>query len=105
MAIIRCIRDLKVYQKSREQAQRIFKLPQPFPREARFSLTAQLRRSSRAVKSMIAAAGGSRRDPASFVRKMPGALGEATETQSWLDDALDCRHIPAAQPREHDEGW
>lgn len=105
MAIIRSFRDLKVYQLSREQAQRVFKLTQTFPRDERYSLTDQIRRSSRAVKSMIAEAWAHRRYPASFVSKMTDALGEATETQSWLDDALDCGYITGNQHREHNEIW
>ena len=105
MAIIRNFRELKIYQQSREQAHQIFKLTQTFPRDERYSLTDQIRRSSRAVKSMIAEAWGHRRYPASFVSKLTGALGEATETQSWLDDALDCGYITAEQHRMHDETW
>jgi len=105
MAIIRSFRDLKVYQRAREEAQRIFKLSQTFPREERYSLTDQIRRSSRAVKSMGAEAWAHRRYPASFVSKLTDALGEANETQSWLDDALNCGYITLAQHREHDNAW
>ncbi len=105
MAMIRSFRDLKVYQRARAEAQHIFKLTQTFPREERFSLTDQIRRASRAVKSMIAEAWAHRRYPASFVSKLTDALGEATETQSWLDDALDCGYISAVQHREHDDAW
>lgn len=105
MAIIRSFRDLKVYQSAREQAQKIFSLSKSFPREERFSLTDQIRRSSRAVKSMIAEAWGHRRYPASFVSKLTDALGEATETQSWLDDALDCGYITEVEYRNHDRMW
>ena len=105
MAIIRSFRDLKVYQQSRVESQRIFKMTQTFPRDERYSLTDQIRRSSRAVKSMIAEAWAHRRYPASFVSKLTDALGEATETQSWLDDALDCGYINAPQHRDHDEAW
>jgi four helix bundle protein len=105
MAIIRSFRDRKVYQKSREQAQWIFKLTQTFPREERYSLTDQIRRSSRAVKSMIAEAWAHHCYPTSFVGNMTDALGEATETQSWWDDALDCGYLTAVQHREHDDIW
>ena len=105
MAIIRSFRELKVYQGARVEVQRIFKLSQSFPREERFSLTDQIRRSSRAVKSMIAEAWGHRRYPASFVSKLTDALGESTETQSWLDDAQDCGYISEAQHRDHDAAW
>jgi four helix bundle protein len=83
----------------------IFKLSQSFPRDERFSLTDQIRRSSRAVKSMIAEAWGHRRYQASFVSKLTDALGETTETQSWLDDALDCGYISETQYRSHDAAW
>ena len=96
---------MNVYQRARVEAQRIFKLSQSFPRDERFSLTDQIRRSSRAVKSMTAEAWGHRRYPASFVSKLTDALGEATETQSWLDDALDCGYITATQHRECDAAW
>ena len=105
MAMIQSFRDLKVYQRARSEAQRIFKLSQPFPREERFSLTDPIRRSSRAVKSMIAEAWAHRRYPASFVSKLTDALGEANETQSWLDDALDCGYITPAQHGDHDDAW
>lgn len=105
MAMIRSFRDLKVYQGGRTEAQRIFKLSQSFPPDERFSLTDQIRRSSRAVKSMIAEAWAHRRYPAAFVSKPTNALGEATETQSWLDDALDCGYITAAQHHDHDAAW
>ena len=105
MALIRSFREMKVYQHSRAEAQRIFKLSQSFPCEERFSLTDQIRRSSRAVKSMITEAWAHRRYAGSFVSKLTDALGEATETQSWLDDALDCGYISATQHRDHDAAW
>jgi four helix bundle protein len=105
MPIIRSFRDLRVYQESRTEAQRIFKLSQSFPRDERFSLTDQIRRSARAVKSMTAEAWGHRRYQAAFISKLTDALGEATETQSWLDDALDCGYITAAVHGDHDAAW
>lgn len=105
MALIRSFRDMKVYQRSRAEAQGIFNLSQCFPRDERFSLTDQIRRSSRAVNSMIAEAWVYRRYPASFVSKLTDALAEATETQSWLDDALDCGYITPEQHRDHDAAW
>src|SRR5437879_13215193 len=87
MAIARTFRDLKVYQLAQDVAQTIFALSREFPTEERYSLTDQVRRSSRAVKAMVAEAWGRRRYKAVFVNKLDEALGEATETQSWLDDA------------------
>jgi four helix bundle protein len=94
-----------VYQQSRVEAQHIFEITKCFPREEKFSLTDQVRRSSRAVKSLIAEAWAHRRYPASFVSKLTDALGEANETQSWLDDALDCHYITLSQHQDLDVAW
>jgi four helix bundle protein len=93
MAIARSFRDLNVYREARETAQKIFVLSREFPAEERYSLTDQIRRSSRAVKAMIAEAWGRRRYKAVFVNKLDEALGEATETESWLDDARDAQYL------------
>ena len=93
MAIAKSFRDLNVYRQARETAQKIFELSRQFPTEERYSLTDQIRRSSRAVKAMIAEAWGRRRYKAVFVNKLDEALGEATETQSWLDDARDSKYL------------
>lgn len=105
MAIIRSFRDLRAYQQARNEAVRIFEATRIFPNEERFSLTDQIRRSSRAVKSMIAEAWAHRRYPASFASKLTDAIGEANETQSWLDDALDCGYITPVRHRELDASW
>jgi four helix bundle protein len=89
MASAKSFRDLKVYQAAREAAGRIFELSKKFSREERYSLTDQIRRSSPAVKAIIAEAWARRRYKAAFVNKIEEALGETYETQSWLDDALD----------------
>ena len=91
--IARSFRDLKVYQAAQDAAGTIFLLSRQFPAEERYSLTDQIRRSSRAVKAMIAEAWGRRRYKAVFVNKLDEALGEATETQSWLDDARDSGYL------------
>src|SRR5439155_9734560 len=93
MAAAKSFRDLKVYQAAREAALRIFTVTKTFPREERYALTDQTRRSSRAVKAMIAEAWARRRYKAAFINKVDEALGEANETQSWLDDALDDGYV------------
>jgi len=70
-------RDLKVYQAAREAARLVFEYSKSFPREERYSLIDQIRRSSRAVKAMIAEAWARRRYKAAFVNKIDEALGEA----------------------------
>jgi four helix bundle protein len=93
MAAAKSFRDLKVYQAAREAALRIFTATKTFPREERYALTDQIRRSSRAVKAMIAEAWARRRYKAAFINKVDEALGEANETQSWLDDPLDDGYV------------
>ena len=93
MEAARWFRDLKVYQAAREAARLVFEISKGFRLEERYSLTDQIRRSSRAVKAMIAEAWARRRYKAAFVNKIDEALGEAYETQSWLDDALDAGYL------------
>ena len=71
----------------------VFEVSKGFPREERFSLTDQIRRSSRAVGAMIAEAWARRRYKAAFINKIDEAMGEAMETQSWLDTAIDAGYL------------
>src|SRR5947209_13665303 len=98
----RSFRELKVYEAAREAAGRIFALTKSFPREERYALTDQIRRSSRAIKAMIAEAWARRRYKAAFISKIDEALGESNETQSWLDDCYGCSYLSAEQFRELD---
>jgi four helix bundle protein len=105
MAIIRSFRDLRAYQQTRQEINRVFEMTKTFPKEEKYSLTDQIRRSSRAVNSMIAEAWAHRRYSASFISKLTDAIGEANETQSWLDDALDCGYIKPTQHQDLDSAW
>jgi four helix bundle protein len=96
MTIARSFRDLTVCQKADEVAKKIFALSRDFPPEERYSLTDQIRRCSRATKAMIAEAWGRRRYKAVFINKLDEVLGEATETQSWLDDALNAGYLSSS---------
>ena len=78
-------RDLKVYQLAYQLAMKIFEESKGFPREERYSLTDQVRRSSRSVAANIAEAYRRRRYPAMFVSRIVDADAEATETQVWID--------------------
>lgn len=104
-AIARSFRDLDVYKTGREAALRIFQLSKSFPAEERYSLTDQIRRSSRAVNAMIAAAWARRRYRAAFTSKLDEALEETMETQSWLDHALDCEYISRMEFTALDANW
>ena len=76
--------DLDVYALGREQAKRIFVISKVFPKEEKFSLTDQIRRSSRAVNAMIAEAWAQQRYPAAFINKIDEALGEAMRPKHGL---------------------
>jgi four helix bundle protein len=87
-------RDLIVYQKARAAAKRIFDLTKQFPKEEMYSLTDQVRRSSRSMGGQIAEAWAKRRYPNHFVTKLTDADGEKNETQHWMDTAGDCGCLP-----------
>ncbi len=87
-------RDLKVYQLAYKLAMEIFEASKKFPSEEKYSLTDQIRRSSRSVTANIAEGFRKRQYPKMFVSKLADADGEATETQVWLDFARDCGYMP-----------
>jgi four helix bundle protein len=105
MAPARSFRELKVYEKAREAAKSIFTLSKYFPREERYALPDQIRRSSRAIKAMLAEAWARRRYKAAFINKIDEALGETNETQPWLDDALDAHYLSDAYFKELDQRY
>ena len=93
MSKIESFKDLIVYQKAYKLAMRIFELSEGFPKEEKYSLTDQIRRSSRSVTSNIAEAWPKRRYEKSFISKLIDSLGEEHETDNWLDFSRDCRYI------------
>jgi len=86
-------KDLKVYQLAFDAAREIFKVSKKFPKEETYSLTDQVRRSSRSVCANLGEGYRKRLYPKHFTSKMTDADGEATETSIWLDFALDCEYI------------
>ncbi len=86
-------RELIVYQKARQLAQEIFELTKIFPREEMYSLTDQIRRSSRSVGAQIAEAWAKRWYEKSFINKLVDADGEQMETQHWIGIAFDCGYL------------
>jgi four helix bundle protein len=90
---IESFRDLKVYKLAFELQQEIFKISMGFPREELYSLTDQVRRSSRSIGSNIAEAWQKRRYEAHFVSKLSDSDGEQAETQHWLDTSHACKYI------------
>ena len=93
-------RDLKVYQLAYSLAMHIFKESKTFPQEERYSLTSQIRRSSRSVAANIAEGFRKRQYPNMFVSKLADSDAEATETQVWVDFARDCGYLSTEQHNE-----
>jgi four helix bundle protein len=91
--MLRGHRDLKVYQLAYKLAMEIFHLSKAFPREELYSLTDQIRRSSRSVATNLAEGFRKRQYPNMLVSKLTDCDGEASETQVWLDFALDCGYL------------
>ena len=89
-------RDLTVYKKAFQLAMEIFKISKSFPKEETYSLTDQIRRSSRSVCSCIGEAYRKRQYEAHFVSKTSDADMENSETQVWLDFAYACKYIDQA---------
>jgi len=102
MKEIRKHKDLKVFQLSFEAGLEIFELTKKFPKEEKYSLTDQIRRSSRSVSGNIAEAWRKRKYPKSFVAKLNDSEGEAAETQVWLDYALASKYI---NKEEYDKSY
>jgi four helix bundle protein len=88
-------RDLKVYQPAYELALDLHELTKQFPKEERYSLTDQMRRSSRSIPGNIAEAWKKRRYPKSFISKLIDCAGEAGETEVWLDFSMDFGYMKA----------
>ena len=93
MVYVKSFRDLEVYKLAREVSKEIFILSKEFPKEERYSLTDQIRRSSRSVGAQIAEAWGKRRYEMHFISKLTDADAEQLETQHWLEEATECLYI------------
>ncbi|HPD14978.1 MAG TPA: four helix bundle protein [Planctomycetota bacterium] len=98
-------RGLKVYQRAYQLAMEIFRITKRFPPAERYSLTDQIRRTSRSVAANIAEGYRKRRYVNVFVLKLTDSDGEAAETQVWLDFLRDCGYISAEQRNELVTGY
>jgi len=90
---IRSVRELDVYKLAFETAMEIFGISKAFPKEETYSLTDQVRKSSRSVCTNLAEGWRKRRYKAVFINKLSDASQEAAETQTWLEFALACKYI------------
>lgn len=107
MEIIKTHWELKVFQKTFDTAMKIFEISKAFPKEEKYSLTDQIRRSSRSVAANLAEAFRKRKYPKYFVSKIVDCESEAAETQVWLRFADKCGYAKAEDMdsliKEYDE--
>lgn len=93
-------RDLVVYQIAAGVAQKVFEYSKDFPADERYSLTDQIRRSSRSIGAQIAESWGKRRYQRHFVSKLTDADAEQLETQHWIHIASSCGNLKDEHERE-----
>ncbi|MBG1241112.1 MULTISPECIES: four helix bundle protein [Nostocaceae] len=93
-------KDLGIYKIAFEAAMKIFELSKKFPVEERYSLTDQIRRSSRSVCANLAEAWRKRRYEAAFIAKLNDCEAEAAETQTWIEFAVKCNYMNVEVGRE-----
>lgn len=86
-------KELRVYKLAYGLTMEIFELSKTFPKEETYSLTDQIRRSSRAVCSNLAEGYRKRKYPRHFLSKLTDCDSEASETTVWIDFAFDCNYI------------
>ena len=92
--------ELDVYEMSVEAAMRIFEISKKFPKEEIYSLTDQIRRSSRSVSANLAEAWRRRKYEKVFVNKLSESEGESAETQVWLEFAVKCKYLEGKTGKE-----
>jgi len=90
---IRSVRELEVYKLAFEAAMEIFEMSKDFPREETYSLTNQIRKSSRSVCTNLSESWRKRKYKAVFINKLSDAGQEGAETQTWLEFSLACKYI------------
>ncbi len=98
-------RDLKVYQLAYKLAMDVFQVTKTFPSDEKYSLTDQIRRSTRNIPANIAEAWKKRRYPKSFISKIVDAAGEAGETEVWLDVSKDAGYLQTGRYEEFTVGY
>ncbi|HNQ67613.1 MAG TPA: four helix bundle protein [Bacteroidales bacterium] len=100
MANLNGYKDLIVYKKAFQLSMDIFEISKSFPTEEKYSLTDQIRRSSRSVGAQIAEGWPKRRYIKLFVSKLIDSQGEACETSHWLDVSLAANYISVEKHKE-----
>ena len=98
--LVKTYKDLEVYQMAFDGAMKIYEITKEFPKEEKYSMTDQIRRSSRSVCANLGESWRKRRYKLSFVSKLSDSETEAAETQIWLEFALHCGYI--GENQHHD---
>ena len=99
-AFIKDHRELEIYKMAFDVAMQIFEVSKKFPVEEKYSLTDQMRRSSRSVCANLAEAWRKRRYEAAFIAKLSDCEAEAAETQTWIEFAVKCNYMNVEIGRE-----
>ena len=102
---IRSVKDLKVYNLAFELAMEIFSLTQGFPKEEQYSLTDQMRRSSRSVAINIREGFAKKRYENVFIRHLNDSTGSSEETRGWLDFSIRCQYIDSMMHEKLDTSY
>jgi four helix bundle protein len=103
--VIKNVKDLKVYLLSYHLAMEIFETTKKFPKEETYSLTDQMRRSSRSVSINIREGYAKRRYEQVFIRHLNDSLRSSEETRGWLDFAKDCMYITKSEHKKLDNSY
>jgi four helix bundle protein len=103
--VIKSARDLNVYQLAYRLAMEIFEITKRFPKEETFSLTDQMRKSSRSVAINIREGYAKRRYEQVFIRHLNDSLGSSEEIRGWLDFARDCRYMTKDEHKKLDDRY
>jgi len=102
---INSYKDLRVYKASIAASMEIFEITKKFPTEEKYSLTDQIRRSSRSVSANTSEAWRKRRYRAAFIAKLSDSETEACETQVWLEISFLCKYISKTQMEKLDKDY
>ncbi len=99
MAYVNSFKELEVYKLARAVSKEVYIMTRTFPAEERYSLTDQIRRSSRSVGAQLAESWGKRKYELHFISKLTDADSEQLETQHWIEIAEECQYINAEKSR------
>jgi four helix bundle protein len=103
--VIKNVKDLRVHRLSYQLAMEIFEVTKKFPKEEIYSLTDQIRRSSRSVSINIREGFAKRKYEQVFIRHLNDSMGSSEETRGWLDFAKDCMYITEKKYDKLDNGY